>query len=483
MAIVACCHELGSGKKGPEYYHTYEIMPTFAAHLRDSKTPEHMTSSARLFFFFLFSLAFTFVSAQGINDHGSAADHHSPEIECGTHDDYDPAGVILHHIADANEFHVIGDVSIPLPVFLYAPGEGLSTGLSSMFHHGATSVDGYVMNHGRINRLADAPADLMEGHHEVECIAHSSVEVDGKTRDMYYALIEGDRYLLDAPSVGDGGLLGGGITSFYDFSITKNVFTMILAALLLVLLWGAVARGYKKNEGKAPSGIQSLMEPFFVFLRDEISIPMIGEKHYERFQPFIMTIFFFVLFCNLMGLIPIFPGSSNVTGNLAVTMALAVIAAIVAYFHGNRHYWEHTLWMPGVPPLIKIFILTPVEILGLVIKPFSLMVRLFANITAGHIIILSLISLIFIFGDNGESVVAASAGAVVAVAFTLFMNCIELLVAFVQAFIFAILSASYIGAAVEDAHHHDEAGHHGEEKTSEGGVMGGAVTGMHTAAN
>ncbi|WP_116105813.1 F0F1 ATP synthase subunit A [Lewinella sp. IMCC34191] len=442
-----------------------------------------MTSSARLFFLLLFSFAFTYVSAQEVDDHGSVADHHSPEMECGSHDEYDPAGVILHHIADANEFHVIGDFSVPLPVFLYAPEAGLTAGFSNMFHHGEVAVDGYVMNHGRINRLVDAPAGLMEGDHEVECIAHTSTEVDGKTRDMYYALIGGERYLLDAPSVGDGGLLGGGITSFYDFSITKNVFTMILASLLLIFLWRAVANGYKKNEGKAPSGIQSLMEPFFVFLRDEISIPMIGEKHYERFQPFIMTIFFFVLFCNLLGLIPIFPGSSNVTGNLAVTMALAVISAFVAYFHGNRHYWEHTLWMPGVPPLIKIFILTPVEILGLVIKPFSLMVRLFANITAGHIIILSLISLIFIFGNNGESVLGAGAGAIVSVAFTLFMNCIELLVAFVQAFIFAILSASYIGAAVEDAHHHDEAGHHGEEKVAEGGVMGGAVTGMHTAAD
>ncbi|WP_116125167.1 F0F1 ATP synthase subunit A [Lewinella sp. IMCC34183] len=442
-----------------------------------------MTLTVRLVFLLTFCFGFGTVDAQSVNDHGSAADHHSPEIECGSHDEYDPAGVILHHIADANEFHVVGDFTFPLPVILYAPDHGFTFGLSSMFHHGQTAVDGYVMNHGRINRLTDAPADLMEGHHVVECIAHSSTEIDGKTRDVYSALIDGERYTLDAPSVGDGGLLGGGITSFYDLSITKNVFTMLLAAVLLILLWWRVARGYKKNAGKAPSGIQSLMEPFFVFLRDEITIPMIGEKHYERFQPFIMTIFFFVLFANLLGLVPIFPGSANVTGNLAVTMALAVIAAIVAYVHGNRHYWEHTLWMPGVPALIKVFILTPVEILGLVIKPFSLMVRLFANITAGHIIILSLISLIFIFGNNGESVIGAGAGAVVAVAFTLFMNCIELLVAFVQAFIFAILSASYIGAAVEDAHHHDEAGHHGEEKVAEGGVMGGAVTGMHTAAD
>ena len=318
----------------------------------------------------------------------------------------------------------------------------------------------------------------------MECIQHEVVtSADGKTSDVYRARIDGELYLLDAPSVLDGGLLGGGITSFYDFSVTKNVFTMILACVLLILLWLAVARGYKKNEGKAPSGWQSLMEPFFIFIRDEVTKPMIGEKHYERFQPFILTIFFFVLFCNLLGLIPIFPGSSNVTGNIAVTMMLAIIAAFVAYFNGNRHYWEHTFWMPGVPPLIKIFILTPVEILGLIIKPFSLMIRLFANITAGHIIILSLISLIFIFGNNGENVLGAGAGALVGGLFTLFMNCIELLVAFVQAFIFAILSASYIGAAVEDAHHdHDDAFHYaGEEKMAEGGVMGGAVVGTQTS--
>lgn len=404
------------------------------------------------------------------HDHGSHDGHghddHGAVVHEGCadgHGEYDPAGVILHHIADANEFHVVGDVHLPLPVFLYAPGHGLTAGLSSMFgHHGhLKAVDGYVMNHGRVNRLADSAGDAMlQGEHDVECIIHKVEDVDGKALDKYYAKISGQEYLLNAPSVGDGGLLNGGITNFYDFSITKNVFTMLLAAILLIFLWTAVARGYKKNEGQAPSGVQSLMEPFFVFIRDEISIPMIGEKHYEKFQPFIMTLFFFILFCNLFGLIPFIPGSANVTGNIAVTMMLAVITAIVAYVHGNAHFWGHVLWMPGVPVFVKP-LLTVVEVLGLVIKPFSLMVRLFANITAGHIIILSLISLIFIFGNNGESVLGASAGSVVAFAFTMFMNCIELLVAFVQPFIFAILAASYIGAAVEEHDHaHDD--HHGE---------------------
>ena len=199
------------------------------------------------------------------------------------------------------------------------------------------------------------------------------------------------------------------------------------------------------------------MEPFFLFIRDEVTRPMIGEKHYERFQPFIMSLFFFILFCNLLGLVPFFPGSANVTGNLAVTMTLAVLTFIVTNLNGNRHYWEHVFWMPGIPAWVKV-VLTPVEILGLFIRPFSLMIRLFANITAGHIIILSLIGLIFLFGNNGESVGGAAVGGVVGVLFTAFMNLIELLVAFLQAFIFAILTASYIGAAVADDH-----GHHGED--------------------
>ena len=178
-------------------------------------------------------------------------------------------------------------------------------------------------------------------------------------------------------------------------------------------------------------------------------------------MPFIMTLFFFILFCNLLGLMPFFPGGSNVTGNLGVTMVLAVLVFIVTNVSGNKHYWQHILWMPGVPSFVKVLILTPVEILGLVIKPFSLMIRLFANISAGHIIILSLIGLIFVFGENGTNLGGGIMGAVLGGAFTAFMNLIELLVAFLQAFVFAMLTASYIGAAVEEGHHdhHDETHH------------------------
>ncbi|MFK8103169.1 MAG: F0F1 ATP synthase subunit A [Saprospiraceae bacterium] len=366
---------------------------------------------------------------------------------------YDPVATAMHHIADANEIHVFGDFHLPLPVILYAPGEGVGSGWticsSSKFHHG--SYNGYVMDHGRIKRLQD-PAMT------IEHIDSTTYNDDAK---MAYVWSHDKQYQLEAASTADGGIFGGGITSFYDFSITKNVFTMLLATLLLCLIFLSTASAYKKREGQAPKGLQSLMETLFLFIRDNVSRPMIGEKHYERFQPFIMSLFFFILVCNLMGLIPFFPGSANVTGNLGVTMALAIITFIVVSINGNKHYWEHILWMPGIPAWVKI-ILTPVEIMGMFIKPFSLMIRLFANITAGHIIILSLVGLIFVFGENGQNMGGAFGGGVIGVMFTMFMNIIELIVSFIQAFIFATLTASYIGAAVEEGHDHDhaEAEHH-----------------------
>lgn len=375
----------------------------------------------------------------------------------GESSEYDPVGTVMHHISDANEFHIWKDVHIPLPLFLYAPEQGWTTGLSSMFDHGHSAVDGYVLNHGRVNRVPDP--SFPKGKVDIGHVKHrNEVKANGDTTEVYYVELDGKAYTLDPPSTLDGGMMGGGITSFYDFSITKNVFTMIVAALLLIFIFQAVARGYKKNAGKAPSGIQSFFEVFFVFMRDQVTLPMIGEKHYERFQPFIMTLFFFILFCNLLGLVPIFPGSANVTGNIAVTFVLALFTFFVVNLNGKRDYWQHIFWMPGIPAWVKV-VLTPVEILGLFIRPFSLMIRLFANISAGHIIILSLVGLIFLFGENGTNPGGAAVGAVVGGLFTAFMNLIELLVALLQAFVFAILSASYIGAAVEE-HHHDEAHAH-----------------------
>ena len=378
---------------------------------------------------------------------------------------YDPVGTVMNHISDANEFHVWKGVHIPLPCFLYAPGEPSKkwTILSSgKFEHGHKAIDRYVINHGRVNRIADPSFPMGEVHIEGVHGKEEMQIVKGKEKEVevFYAHYEGKEYKLEKPSTLDGGMMGGGITSFYDFSITKNVFTMMLAALLLILIFTSVRNGYRKNEGKAPSGIQSFFEPFFVFIRDEVAKPNIGLKHYERFMPFILTLFFFILFCNLLGLMPFFPGGANVTGNLGVTFVLAVFAFIITNINGNRHYWQHIFWMPGIPGWVKT-VLTPVEVLGIFIKPFSLMIRLFANISAGHIIILSLIGLIFVFGANGTNFGGGVVGAIVGGAFTAFMNLIELLVAFLQAFVFSMLTASYIGAAVEEGHHdhHDEAHH------------------------
>lgn len=387
---------------------------------------------------------------------------------------YDPVGTVMNHIGDANEIH-IGPITIPLPCILYSEDNGLKVFSSSKFHHGSEIVNGYVLNHGRVNRIVgDAPEEghlqdihaahaahdkeahdehahdeNHEGEHAPHYVETKTTIVDGEEVETNYVYIDGHAHEIEVASSLTG------MTSFYDFSITKNVAGLFLAALIMILVFVSVARKAKANAGKAPTGIQNFMEPFFIFIRDEVTRPMIGEKHYERFQPYIMTVFFFILILNLLGLVPFW--AANVTGNIAATLVLALMTFLVTNLNGNRHYWEHILWMPGIPAPVKL-ILTPVEFLGLFIKPFSLMIRLFANITAGHIIILSLVGLIFVFGKAGENVGGAAAGAAIATLFTIFMNGIELIVAFIQSFIFAILSASYIGAAVEDGHH--EEAHH-----------------------
>jgi F-type H+-transporting ATPase subunit a len=227
---------------------------------------------------------------------------------------------------------------------------------------------------------------------------------------------------------------------------------MLLAFLVLFFLFRKAANSYILRKGQAPKGVQAVIEPLFEFIRNEVAIPFLGSK-YEKYLPYLMSVFFFILGLNLIGQLPFFPGSGNVTGNLSVTLVLAVIAALVTNFGGNKSYWQHIFNMPGVPLPIK-FILTPVELLGLFIKPMTLMLRLFANITAGHIVIIIFVSLIFIFGEAGESLSGSILGGVMAVPLTLFMMAIELLVAFVQAFVFCILTASYIGAAIEEHHEH-----------------------------
>ncbi len=398
------------------------------------------------------------------HDHSSHAGHdHSAHAHdaghggCGAKHDkefFNPGGTAFHHISDANVYS-IGPVNIPLPCILYAPESGVDVFLSSKFHighHGTghSAYKGYVLDEGRVKRVDDQsfPKTAVP-----VSILHEKEMVDGKKKSVAYACYQDKKFKLAAPSTADGGVFGGGITSFYDFSITKNVMSMFLVFAFLAWLFIGIAKKYRNNPGEAPSGLQGLMEPVFLFIQDEVAKPFLGDK-YEKFNPLLMCLFFFILGLNLFGQIPFF-GGSNVTGNLAFTAVLAIIVFIVTNINGNKHYWEHILWMPGVPAWVKT-ILTPVEILGMFIKPLTLMLRLFANITAGHMVMVIFVGLIFLFGQ-GQT--APSMGtAVGSTLLTIFMMAIELLVAFIQAFVFTILTASYIGAAIEDHGHAAE--HH-----------------------
>jgi F-type H+-transporting ATPase subunit a len=400
---------------------------------------------------FSFLLLFFWVSVTAVN--GQHEGHETGQeadlcAHAGHHDEaFDPAATAFHHIANPNVFS-IGPFNFPLPCILYAPGHGLDIFSSTKFsfdfrghgdgHH---AYKGYVLDGGSVKRVAD------------HSFPQDEVEIGGFVHedDKAFICYQGKAYALEARSTMDGGLFGGGVTSFYDFSITKNVVAMLLVFAFLAWVFLTIARTYKIRDGKAPKGLQSFMEPMFLFIQDEVAKPFLGDK-WAKYQPFLMALFFFILGLNLFGQIPFF-GGANVTGNLAFTMALALFTFFVVNLNGKKDYWKHVLWMPGVPAAIKAVIITPVEILGLFIKPFTLMLRLFANITAGHIVVLSFIGLIFIFGSSGASIGGATVGAIVSVPLTIFMMSIELLVAFIQAFVFTILTASYIGAAIEEHHH------------------------------
>jgi F-type H+-transporting ATPase subunit a len=328
---------------------------------------------------------------------------------------------IFGHVKDAHDWHLfeLGEthVTVPLPVIIYNPARGTSVFSSSAFHHGHEAHDGYriVTPHYRAEKGLDG------GKYPTDQI----IAVDGN----------------DNPT-GE---------PIYDLSITKNITSMIIAAVLLVLLMLSVAKAYKeRGSKKAPKGFQSLIEPVIIFMRDEVVKPNIPGKSAAKYTPFILTIFFFILINNLLGLLP---GSANVTGNLAVTAALGIISFIAILFSTNKHFWGH-IFNPPVPFGVKV-ILVPVELIGVFTKPISLIIRLFANMLAGHIIILSIICLVFIFGSLNK--VAGYGFLPVTVLFNIVMMMLELLVAFIQAFIFANLTAVFIGQAMEGAH--DEAHH------------------------
>nr|WP_307735021.1 F0F1 ATP synthase subunit A [Chitinophaga nivalis] len=357
----------------------------------------------------------------GDTAHEAVVGEHAHVTEPAESKKFDAKEVILGHVKDAHDWHFFSfgetHVTIPLPVIIYNPARGTSVFSSSAFEHGHKAHDGY--------RLVNAHYLHEKGLDAAQYTDGSVIAVDAN----------------DNPT-GE---------KIYDFSMTKNVTSMLIGAILLVVLMLNVAKAYTtRGAKKAPKGFQGLVEPVILFMRDEVAKPNIPGKKAEKFTPLILTIFFFILINNLLGLLP---GSANVTGNIAVTLALSLVSFVVTMFSTNKHYWGH-IFNPPVPFGVK-FILAPVELIGILTKPASLTIRLFANILAGHIIILSIISLVFIFGSLSN--VAGYGFLPITIAFNIVMMMLELLVAFIQAFIFANLTAVFIGQAMEGAH--DEAHH------------------------
>lgn len=345
----------------------------------------------------------------------------------------DPSRIILEHVSDGHEFHffTIGDrlITLPLPVILYAPGKGWTICMSSVFDHGKTVYHGYRL--------------LEEGFID----EHKLDEAKYKAGRIYVA---------DAQGMPDAG------AKLYDFSLTRNAVQVIISVILLVWIMTSVAAQYAKGEGvkNAPTGFQNALEPVIVFVRDEVGKSNLGDR-YEKYMPLLLSIFFFILINSLLSLLP---GTANVAGNIAFTGMLGLIAFLVILFSSDKHYWGH-IANPPVPVAIKP-IMIPVEIIGLFTKPFALIIRLFANMISGHIIILSFIILIFIFGAMNVGLGWGTSPFFVLMA--VFIYLIEILVAFIQAFIFANLTAVFIGQAFEGSrHHHDkEPSGHGVEEVA-----------------
>jgi len=347
-----------------------------------------------------------------------AATHAHAESHGAVNEKSEIKAFIDHHLKDSHEFNFFADgeegkhFGFALPVILIDNGD-FKVFSSSEFHHGekVAQIDGnyYKLHHEKIYKLKSADEALTLDAH-----GHPTNEKP------------------------------------LDFSITKNVVAMLVTALLMFFLFTGLARSYKK--GPLPTGFGRVLEPLILFIRDEVAIPNIGEKKYRKFMGYLLTVFFFVLILNLIGLTPL---GINVTGNIAITACLALFTYLVTNLGANKGYWHHIFWMPDVPVLMKIALI-PIEILGTLTKPFALMIRLYANISAGHIVVMSLLGLIYVFKNwiAGPSFFGL----------TLFISVIEILVAFLQAFVFTMLSALFIGMAVQDHHHEEDHDAHTEEE-------------------
>ncbi len=380
--------------------------------LPNDKTCRVLQSGAGFFavrFFVLTLLCVLTISgfARNHTDTSVPSNHEEAEFNAGD--------IIIGHMLDAYDWHLfdIGkhSVSIPLPVILFYSGR-VYVFLSNRFHHGHAAYKGFRIaadgpSKGRIIRVLD----------------------DGITPDMQAS------YLL-------------------DLSITKNVFAIFIASVLICVIFIRAAKSYRKVSGaNLPSRMGSLLEPVIIFIRDQIAIGAIGPKHHERFLPYLLTLFFFIFFNNLLGLLPFFPGGANTTGNISVTLVLALFTFFTTQIFANKGYWRHIFNTPGVPFWLKLPIpLMPIiELVGVVIKPFVLMIRLFANIMAGHMILLGFVSLIFILGNVNHYLGFGIAP--LSIIFLIFMNFLELLVAFIQAYVFTLFSALFFGLAVPEEHH------------------------------
>lgn len=362
-----------------------------------------MTRIIRPFIFILFIL---FLSA-GIT-HAQEAE--MTVSEGGHAEKFDAGKFVIEHVSDAYEWHIATfgktHISIPLPIILYSSSQGWNFFMSSKFHHGHETYKNF------------------------------RIEPEGKNEGKIVELNQ------------EGNVVGLPI----DISITKAVAGIFVSVIVLLLIFLNIAKTAKKSANQAPAGMQNLFEPIILFVRDDIAKPAIGEKKFEKFMPFLLSVFFFILINNLLGLIPVFPFGANVTGNIAVTLVLAVFTFLITTFSTNKHYWKE-IYNPDVPWWLKfpVPLMPIVELTGVLTKPFVLMIRLFANMLAGHLIVTVFVSLIFIFARL-FGVEAGLGISVVSVLFSVFMLMLDILVSFVQAYVFTFLSAMYFGMASPEHH-------------------------------
>jgi F-type H+-transporting ATPase subunit a len=360
--------------------------------------------------------------------------------------DEDISKIIIHHLMDSHDWHItdIGEtpIALHLPWILYNSEKGLQFFGST---HALEEDPSYVVSHDQVYYVkgeAHVSAEEAAAHPDKYIVSHGGGHGDahgeaGAHHETVYELASG--------------------ATVIDFSMTKTALQILIVALVMLWVFSRVAKGYKTNVGAAPKGVQSFFEPIILFVRDDVAKPYMHGKH-DRFVPYLLTLFFFIWFSNLFGLTPL---SSNITGNTTITIMLAGLTFLLIVTNATKDFWMHILWFPGVPIWMKPLMLV-VELMGFMTKPAALAIRLFANIAAGHFMVLSLISLIFILGDFGRSPGGAFGIMPLSIAFSIFIFVVEVLVAAVQAFVFSLLTAVFIGQALESHDHGHDHGHEAE---------------------